>query len=84
MIVFLTGIGLITSAVFAVSGDVWATLAVHSGLAMIGVLGALEDAGRLDAFTTWQPLTLATALLAAAALAQAHRGAVLSSRSARS
>lgn len=80
MVVLLTGVGVVTSAVFVLSRDVWGTLGFHNGLAMIGVVRALHEAGRLDAYATVQPLTIATAAAATALLVLTHRRAVLSSR----
>jgi hypothetical protein len=76
MVVFLTVVGLVTSAFYVVTADVWGTIAFHNGLAMIGVLGALAASSRLDTYATLQPVILATALASAAVLLAAHRALV--------
>lgn len=42
MILFLTGVGVLTGLFFLVSGDLWATILFHNFLALHGVLSALE------------------------------------------
>ena len=50
----LTGIGLLTGAFFLVSGDVYGTILLHSGLATVGVMGSVAQ--NLSHYVTPQPL----------------------------
>lgn len=64
MVGFLAGIGLLTSAFFFLSRDVYATIAFHNFLGVFGVLQALIAQEKLAAYETLQGPLLATALAA--------------------
>lgn len=64
IVVFLTGIGLLTSVFFFHSRDVYATIAFHNFLGVFGVLQALIAQEKLAAYETLQGPLLATALAA--------------------
>ncbi|WP_152042162.1 type II CAAX prenyl endopeptidase Rce1 family protein [Salinigranum salinum] len=68
MVVLLTGVGVVTSLVFVVSRDLYATVAFHNALALTGVTRALAASGRLSAFADPAPVLWATAIVALAAL----------------
>lgn len=73
MVLFLSGIGLVTGTYFLVSRDVYGTIAFHNFLGVLGVLRALEEAGGLEAFAAPRWPLLATATLAVAVLVVLHR-----------
>jgi hypothetical protein len=50
MVVLLTAVGMATSLFFFLVRDVYGTIAFHTGLALIGVMGALDRSGELSAF----------------------------------
>src|SRR5215213_228317 len=50
LIVFLSVIGLVTSAFFFVSGDVYGTIAFHNFSGILGVIRALDTSGNLSTF----------------------------------
>lgn len=54
MILFLSLIGVVTSLVYFIGRDIYATMAFHNFLGCIGVIQALETAGSLSLFTTLQ------------------------------
>jgi hypothetical protein len=61
MVVFLTGVGLVTGAFFLITGDVYGTTLLHTSLATMGIVGSLAEAGSLDHLRSSQPLMYATA-----------------------
>jgi hypothetical protein len=69
MVIFLTGVGLITGAFFLITGDVYGTVLLHSSLATAGVMGSLAEARSLDHLRSSQPLMYATAGVSVAVLA---------------
>lgn len=64
MVGFLSAIGLLTSAVFFLSRDVYATILFHNFLGTLGVVQALAAQDGLSAFQTLQVPLIGTALLA--------------------
>ena len=64
MVSFLSVIGLLTSAVFFVSRDVYATILFHNFLGMFGVVQALAAQDKLAVFQTVQAPLVGTALVA--------------------
>jgi hypothetical protein len=50
LVVFLSGVGLVTSLFYFVSKDVYGTIAFHNFLGILGVIRALEASGNLSAF----------------------------------
>jgi len=64
MVVFLSFIGLWTSAFFFISRDVYATIAFHNFLGVLGVVQALAAADQLATFATLQVPLLGTAIVA--------------------
>jgi hypothetical protein len=66
MIAFLTLVGLATSAFFVLTRDLCGTVVFHSALALTGVLGALAEAGALDAYRAPRPALLGTAAVSVA------------------
>ena len=71
-VVFLTAIGLVTSAFFFVSRDVYGTIAFHNFLGIFGVIQALEASGNLASFERPVPPLLVTAAVTIALLIAAH------------
>lgn len=63
MVVFLAAIGLVTSAFFLVSRDIYATIVFHNFLGVIGVIQSLAAAGRLGGLATPQVPLLAMAVV---------------------
>jgi hypothetical protein len=86
MVVVLTVVGLVTGIFFFVSRSVYGTIAFHNFMAALGVLRALDQAGRLDAYTSLQPALVGSAVIAVATLVAVHvfwlRAAVNSSTNA--
>jgi len=68
----LTVIGLVTSAYFFVSRDVYGTIAFHNFLGIFGVIEALDTSGILASFERPVVPLLAMAVVAIAALILAH------------
>jgi hypothetical protein len=66
MVALLSLVGLLTSAVFFIARDVYATIIFHNFLGMFGVVQALAESGQLGAFADLQPPLL---IMAAAAVA---------------
>jgi hypothetical protein len=71
MVLFLSAVGLVTSAFFFVSRDVYGTIAFHNFLGILGVIRALEASGNLSVFESpilplWIMAVVAVALLIAA------------------
>ena len=64
MVAFLSVIGLLTSAFFFVSRDVYATLLFHNFLGVFGVVQALVAQEKLATFETLQIPLIATAVVA--------------------
>lgn len=64
MVVFLAAIGLVTSAFFFVSRDIYATIVFHNFLGVIGVTQSLAAAGRLGGLAAPQAPLLAMAVVA--------------------
>ncbi|RUV49504.1 MULTISPECIES: CPBP family glutamic-type intramembrane protease [unclassified Mesorhizobium] len=62
MVVLLTAIGLLTSAFFFTSRDIYATIAFHNFLGVYGVVQALAATDKLGGFTVPQIPLLATAV----------------------
>ncbi|AUV82409.1 hypothetical protein C2R22_12785 [Salinigranum rubrum] len=71
MVALLSVIGVLTSLVFVVSRDLYATLVFHNFLAVTGVTRALVTAGELSSFTVLLPTLWLTALVTLAALVAA-------------
>jgi uncharacterized membrane protein (UPF0136 family) len=72
LVVFLSVIGLVTSAFFFVSRDVYGTIVFHNFLGIFGVIGALEASGNLSSFGHPIIPLLVMAVIAAALLIAAH------------
>lgn len=64
MVAFLSFVGLWTSAFFFISRDVYATVAFHNFLGVLGVVQALAAADKLGNFSTLQVPLLITAAVA--------------------
>jgi hypothetical protein len=76
MVALLSVVGVLTSLVFVVSRDLYATLVFHNVLAVTGVTQALDTAGELSSFTAPLPTLWLTALVALAVLVAADVGLV--------
>lgn len=63
MVALLASVGLLTSAFFFLSRDVYATIAFHNFLAVYGVLQALAGNDKLGSYQTLQPPLLGTGLV---------------------
>jgi hypothetical protein len=61
MVALLAGVGMVTSAFFFLSRDVYATILFHSFLAVFGVVQALVASGQLSDFAALQPPLLVMA-----------------------
>jgi hypothetical protein len=72
LIVLLTVIGLVTSAFFFISRDVYGTIAFHNFLGIIGVIQALDASGNLARFERPVVPVLVMAVVAYAVLIAAH------------
>jgi hypothetical protein len=72
MVVFLSGVGVVTGLVFLVSRDVYGTLAFHNFLGVFGVVRALAQSERLETFALPQWPLLATAAVSLAILIGLH------------
>jgi hypothetical protein len=68
MVAFLSVIGLVTSVVFFVSRDVYATILFHNFLGTFGVVQALAAQDNLASFTSVQWPLICTAIIALLAL----------------
>ena len=68
----MSAIGLVTSAFFFVSRDVYGTIAFHNFLGIFGVIGALEASGNLASFERPMIPVLIMAVVAVALLIAAH------------
>jgi hypothetical protein len=68
MVALLTGVGLLTSAFFFLSRDVYATIVFHNFLAVFGVVQALAASGRLEILESLQPALIVTAAATAVVL----------------
>ena len=80
MVLFLSAVGLVTSAFFFVSRDVYGTIAFHNFLGILGVIRALEASGNLSVFESpilplWIMAVVAVALLIAAQVLLLNSGA---------
>lgn len=73
MVLLLSGVGLLTGGFFLLSREVYGTIAFHTFLGLFGVLGALAEAGRLEALATPRGPLLATAIVAVATVALLDR-----------
>lgn len=73
MVAFLAAIGLVTSAFFFISQDVYATIAFHNFMGVFGVVDALAGADLLDSFRRPQVPLLITAIVALLILIAADR-----------
>lgn len=73
MVSFLAVIGLVTSAVFFVTRDVYATIVFHNFLGVFGVARALAEAGQLEGFRQPQVPLLVTAVVTLAILIACDR-----------
>ena len=71
-VVFLSVIGLVTSAFFFPSRDIYGTIAFHNFLGIFGVIGALESSGNLVSFERPVIPLLVMAVVAIAALIAVH------------
>lgn len=69
---FLTAIGLVTSAYFFVSRDVYGTIAFHNFLGIFGVIQALGTSGNLANFERPVVLLLVMVAVSIAMLILAH------------
>ncbi len=81
LVVFLSVIGLVTSAFFFVSRDVYGTIAFHNFLGILGVIRALDASGNLSVFEhpivpLWIMAVIAVALLIAAQVLLLNSGVV--------
>ena len=65
-------IGLLTSAFFFISRDVYGTIAFHNFQGIFGVIGALEASGNLASFERPMIPVLIMAVVAVALLIVAH------------
>lgn len=61
MIALLTGVGVATGLVFALTGDVHGAILFHSFLALFGVLEAVDRSGGTTAYAVMAPSLAATA-----------------------
>jgi hypothetical protein len=73
MVALLSVVGLLTSAVFYISRDVYATIVFHNFLGVFGVVQALGASGQLGAFADPQPPLLVMAAAAVAMLVLSDR-----------
>lgn len=73
MVGLLSALGLLTSIVFFLSRDVYATILFHNFLGTFGVVQALAAQGKLDAFQTVEVPLVVTALAALCVLIGADR-----------
>ena len=73
MVGFLSLVGLVTSSVFFLTRDVYATLAFHNFLGVFGVVRALAEGGQIESFRTPQAPLIVTALVALGLLVAADR-----------
>lgn len=73
MVAFLSVIGLLTSAVFFLSGDIYGTILFHNFLGMFGVVQALAAQDNLAAFESVQVPLVVTAVIALLVLIAADR-----------
>ncbi|PWE30029.1 hypothetical protein DDZ14_15830 [Maritimibacter sp. 55A14] len=64
MVAFLSLIGLLTSAMFFLSKDVYATIIFHTFLGVVGVVQALAEQSKLEIFQMVQAPLVGTALVA--------------------
>jgi hypothetical protein len=71
-VVLLSVIGLVTSAFFFVSRDIYGTIAFHNFQGIFGVIGALEASGNLASFERPMIPVLIMAVVAIALLIAAH------------
>ena len=79
LVAFLSIIGLVTSAFFFVSRDVYGTIVFHNFLGILGVIRALDASGNLSAFEhpiapLWIMAVIAVALLIAAQILLLNSG----------
>jgi hypothetical protein len=72
MVALLCLVGLVTGTFFFVSRDIYGTLVFHNFLALFGVLGALEQTGRLGAYIAPQGALLGSAALGLVVLVAVH------------
>jgi hypothetical protein len=72
IVVFLTIIGLVTSAFFFISRDVYGTIAFHNFLGIFGVIRALDASGNLASFERPIVPLLVMAVVAIAVLITVH------------
>ena len=72
VVVFLSMIGLVTSAFFFISRDVYGTIAFHNFLGIYGVIQALDDSGNLASFERPVVPLLVMAVVAIAVLILVH------------
>ena len=72
LVVFLSGIGLVTSVFFFISRDVYGTIAFHNFLGIFGVIGALDRSGNLATFERPVVPLLVMAMVAIGVLIAAH------------
>jgi hypothetical protein len=72
MVSILTTVGLITGVFFFVSRDVYGTIVFHNFLGLFGVLRALDEGGRLAAYTTIELPLIVGALLSLGLLVMIH------------
>ena len=72
LVVFLSVIGLVTSAFYFVSRDVYGTIAFHNFLGILGVIRALESSGNLSVFERPIIPLLVMAVIAVALLVAAQ------------
>lgn len=72
MVLFLTVVSLVTGLFFFVSRDVYGTIAFHNLLGVLGVLQALDRAGRLESYAAPQIPLIATGAVAIGLLTLLH------------
>ena len=72
LVALLTAVGVMTSVFFLLTRNVYGTIVFHNFMAAFGVLRALAQAGRLDAYSAPQPALIGSAIVALAALGAVH------------
>lgn len=72
LVALLAAIGLLTSAFFFMSRDVYGTIVLHNFFGLFGVLDALRRTRRLESYAEWAPPLLATAAVTVLLLIGLH------------
>ena len=68
MVLFLSGVGLVTGAFFLISEEVYGTILLHGSLATSGLAGSLAETGNLSSFESAQPVLYIAAAASIAVL----------------